>query len=152
MVLMRKWLVKFAWLAVLVFGVGACNKAGSVKAEVAPNQAVVQSYVNAYNAHDLEAMADMMHSDIEWINIEGSAQSVVTEDKSALVRELTRYFAGSPQSGSTLSDWSVNGVYVSAKETVTFTRKDGTQGAQASISVYELEDGLIRRVWYFPAE
>ena len=132
--------------------VTACGQAQQPQSKNRIGQSLIQSYAAAYNAHDLKTMSQLMHDDIEWINIDGSGQILVTTDKSALTSELTAYFSGNPQSDSTLSDWRVNGRYISATETVTFTRKDGSKGSQASLSVYELEDGLIRRVWYFPAE
>lgn len=136
-------------ILVMVFTVTACSKPTQ---ETSPNQVLVQSYLDAYNAQSLDAMALLMHDDIEWINIEGSEKSVITQGKDILVSELSGYFSPDFQSGSSLSDWNVNGQYVSAMETVAFTRQDGTLGSQASISVYQLENGLIRRVWYFPAQ
>ena len=137
---------------ILVMGVSGCENSTQIKDPAPANQLLVQAYTEAYNAHDLADMSANMHPDIEWINIEGSTQQIITGDKQALVKELTGYFGSDPSSISTLSDWRVNGSYVSVKETVTFTRKDSTQGSQASLAVYEIEDGLIRRVWYFPAE
>jgi len=136
---------------ILIFAV-SCSDSRPPTIETTPNQSLVQSYADAYNDHNLDAMSEMMDTNIEWISIEGSKQTIVTGDKETLIQELTSYFASDPTSISTHSDWNVNGKYVSTKETVTFTRKDGSQGSQASISVYEVQSGLIRRVWYFPAE
>ena len=149
---MNRRIFKVSILTIVALTISACTPSTPPKIDTPPNQALVQSYANAYNANDLETMAAKMHDDIEWINIEGSSQTIITDGKEALVAELGSHFSSSPISSSTLSDWSVNGKYVSVKETVSFKRKDGTTGSQASLSVYELEDGLIRRVWYFPAE
>ena len=120
--------------------------------EASPYQAVVSTYADAYNAGDIVAMSKLMHDEIEWINIEGSEQTIITANKNALIGELAVYFEDDPKSVSTLSDWSANGNFVSVKESVASPAKEGETRVQASHSIYEFEDGLIRRVWYFPAQ
>lgn len=129
----------------------SCSPQSPAK-ELSPFQSKVSEYTIAFNTKDIVKMSRLMHDNIEWINIEGSAQSTITANKTALVGELAAYFSNDSKSVSTLSDWSVNGNYVSVKETVTTPTDDGGERVQASIAVYEFEGDLIRRVWYFPAQ
>ncbi|NNC37389.1 MAG: nuclear transport factor 2 family protein [Acidimicrobiales bacterium] len=148
----KKYIFQTLVLSGIIFGGGACTKSKALSPIFDSSQALVQSYSDAYNAKNLVGMTALMHDDIEWINLEGSDLTIITVDKDSLVSELKSYFNGDSKASIRLSDWSTNGEYVSVKETVSFTLKDGSEVSQASLSVYELDDGLIRRVWYFPAQ
>lgn len=126
----------------------ACS-AGS---DISPAQDLVTEFVGAYNAQDASAMTAMAHEDIDWIYISGSEAAVATKGKEAMAKELEGHFSGPGKVSSQLSGWSVNGNFLSVIETVSWTGKDGAAKQQASIAVYEMDGGLIRRVWYFPEQ
>ena len=113
---------------------------------------LISNYAAAFNARDLAAMEKMMHSDIQWLSINGAEISIVTDGKQALVDELTGYFASKPTSASALENWTQSGKYIGVTETSSWPGKDGTAQSQSSLSIYEVEDGLIRRVWYYPEQ
>ena len=46
----------------------------------------------------------------------------------------------------------VSGRYVTVRERASWTSKSGEKRSQASLAVYEIRDGLVARVWYYPAE
>jgi hypothetical protein len=117
----------------------------------APQQQLIAAYINAYNSRDLEAMAAMIHDDVEWISIEGAKQQVITGSKAQLMEEMAGYFASDSVFGSSAAGWAINGDYISVKETA-YWEQDGEQKSQSAIAVYQLEEGLIRRIWYYPAQ
>ena len=64
---------------------------------------------------------------------------------------LAGYFKSLPDVRSEMFDITQTGVFVSYRERASWTAKDGKPRAQQALAVYEMRDGLIVRVWYFPA-
>lgn len=122
--------------------------------EIAPPgpEAIVARFVEAFNAHDVDAMIALAHDDIEWLSVSGAAITIETRGHEALKESMAAYFAACPSCRSALA-WTKTGVSrVAVLERATWTAKDGSTRSQASIAVYELEGRKIRRVHYFPAE
>lgn len=131
----------------------ACQKVQSETppAPVEDHVAIVKAYVDAYNADDAEAMGELMHPDIEWLSVSGSSVEIVTSGKQELVSELRTSFNGKSTATSTLSGIGQTGGFVSTIETVSWMGVDNKDKSQSSLAVYEITDeGLIRRVWYYP--
>lgn len=127
----------------------ACEPAATVSG-AAPNP-TISTYVAAYNAQDLAGMVELMHPDIEWISLEESEAIVYTTGVEQLSSELEAHFARPSESTSELSNWSTTGPYISVTETIRPETAQPGDEVAASLSAYELQDGLIRRVWYYPA-
>jgi len=119
--------------------------------EHAVPKSIISEHVRAFNAGDVEAMAKMQHPDIEWLSVSGTRLSVEVSGREVLSKNMAEYFKSPTKVTGRLRDWSINMPYVSVTETATWTATDGTENSQSSLTVYELEDNLIRRVWYYPA-
>lgn len=115
-------------------------------------RAIVESYTQAYNDSDAEAMGEYMHDDIQWITIEGDRSSITSQGKGKLIEDMAGFFKGPIKITSRLHGWNENGAFVSVIETATWTTTSGIQKSQSANAIYQLENGLIRRVWYFPAQ
>ena len=113
---------------------------------------VIESYIKAYNEADPENMGKLMHDDIQWITIKDEKASITSRGKSAMMEGLNAYFDGSFRISSSLGGWGENGNYVSVVETASWTGKSGKQQSQSANVVYQVEKGLIHRVWYFPEQ
>lgn len=133
--------------AALVFLLASC---ASTPKPTTSQTDLVQAYVAAYNVRDLQAMSALMHPDIEWLSIEASGIETLADGKEDLVGQMQAYLATS-DTVSELGDIATNGAFVSGIETARWMGADGMQKAQSAMAVYEIEDNLIRRVWYFPA-
>ncbi|GLQ22711.1 hypothetical protein GCM10007853_05850 [Algimonas ampicilliniresistens] len=112
---------------------------------------VIVAHVDAFNARDFDAMSSVEHPEIEWIRVLESDVRVDISGRDTLAKILRDYTASTPDVAGALRDWSINGDYVSVTETATWTATDGSRKAQSTLTVYQLEDGLIRRVWYYPS-
>ncbi len=112
---------------------------------------IVSEHLRAFNAGDVDGMSKLQHPDIEWLSVNGNSISVEVAGRDALSKNMAEYFQSPSKITGSLRDWSVNAPYVSVTETASWTAKDGTKKSQSSMTVYELEDNLIRRVWYYPA-
>lgn len=143
-------------LAPLLIAFAVLPGAGQVAAqEVAPAKAspasIVSAYVDAYNSRDLDAMMALMHDEVEWLAVEGSTVSVFANGKQDLADQMKGYFASPMVTSSTIDRSLTDGQFVAAREIASWTAKDGTQRSQSALAVYQIEDGLVRRVWYYPA-
>ncbi len=108
-------------------------------------RAVAEALVNAFNEHDAAAMAQLVTPDFElfYISDTGEAERALRGPRE-LVVEMESYFATQPDVRSTITDFVDGPVYVSFREQIV--------GGDSSLAVYEVREGLIRRVWYYPAE
>jgi hypothetical protein len=112
---------------------------------------VVERYMAAYNEHDVAAMLELAHHEIQWLSIDGDELRVETEGREALGEAMRRYFESVPSTRSVIEATMTSGSRVSVRERAEWETSSETR-SQAALSVYEVADGLIRRVWYFPAE
>lgn len=112
---------------------------------------VVERYLAAYNDHDVAAVLELAHPDIQWLSIKGDRVRVETEGAEALGKALRDYFDAVPSARSTIDSKMVSENRVSVRERAHWESEAGPK-SQAALSVYEIDDGLVRRVWYFPAE
>jgi hypothetical protein len=95
-------------------------------------------------------MLALAHADVEWLFVAGAEIAVETRGKDALRTSMTSYFASCPTCRSTAEVYRQVGPYVSALEHAEW-QADGKAKRQSSLCVYELQDRLVRRVWYYPA-
>jgi hypothetical protein len=111
---------------------------------------VVERFVAAFNRHDVSALVDLAHPQIEWLSVSGAQVTTEGQGREAIASSLSSYFESCPTCRAVVEVSSVNGPYVAAIETASW-EADGTTRSQKSTSVYEIIDGQVRRVWYFPS-
>ena len=136
-------------LRLAALAIAAMAAAGSTGA-ADPKSELVKTFVGAFSKHDLPAFLALTHAEIEWLTIDGASVLVETRGQEALSTSMGKYFQSCPTCRSTVEVSSVNGNFVSAVETAHWESK-GQKRAQSSLSVYEIVDGKVRRVWYYPA-
>jgi uncharacterized protein (TIGR02246 family) len=113
--------------------------------------ATVRDFVAAFNARELERMLGLATDDVEWVNVDGAKVSVEAAGKDALRQSMAAYFKSCQTCRSSIEIKAVTSNRVAAIESATWTVA-GAERSQRSLSVYEFQDGRIRRVYYFPAE
>jgi len=111
---------------------------------------IVEDYVDAYNQHDIEEMLEYLSEDVRWMSVTGDSVAVETTGKPELKTALEGYFKGLPSARSELQHIAVHGNFVNAIEKAIWENDKGEQ-AQCASSVYELEDNLIKNIWYYPS-
>lgn len=139
----------FSYLAVAFLANTACAE---TEAEPASEREVIEAYVEAYNLGDIDTIISLTDENLEWLSVEDGETTVLHDDKPHLMSLLSEYFASGGGTTSTLSDWGTTGAYTSVVETAHWTTDTGEPREQSAIAVYEIRDGLILRVWYYPAE
>jgi hypothetical protein len=111
----------------------------------------IEQFIAAFNAHDSGAMARLVTDDIAWLSIANGSVAAETKGKDELISSMDAYFKSCPTCQSALSGVISTPGRVSAVEVATWQGKTGPR-SQRSLSVYEFSEGLIHRVYYFPAE
>ncbi len=115
------------------------------------HERTVQRFVQAFNLHDSDAMAEFVADDVTWLSITGQNVAVQVTGKRELVPSMDAYFESCSTCQSELSGIISTPYRVSAVEIASWQGKNGAR-SQRSISVYEFSQGLIQRVYYFPSE
>ena len=101
--------------------------------------------LDAFNAHDPAAMAKLVTNDFELIYVDDQGKGeVALVGPEALVAEMTGYFKVRPEVQSKAESVIDGPRFAAFRERIV--------GGASSLAVYEVHDGLIRRVWYYPAE
>lgn len=133
---------------------GAVGNPGTLHAQAAATHAdperVVRAFLDAYNRHDVPGLLALSDTEIVWLSVEGDSVRVETRGREALARGLEGYFRRLPSVRSTLERVSALGPWVSAHERAEWTAASGAR-SQSAVSVYEVRERRIRRVWYYPA-
>lgn len=117
----------------------------------APEQQV-RSFVEAFNSRNIEGMLALAADGVQWLSVDGQKLALETEGKDALRASMAKYFQQCPSCKSELVWLKTAGSRVTAQERASWTNRAGAAVSQSSLSVYELKDGRIVRVYYFPAE
>ncbi|MEP3892094.1 MAG: nuclear transport factor 2 family protein [Hellea sp.] len=139
-------MIKLYFLSIFTLILTACSQA-----TVQPGHPVIAAYSNAYNEKDITTMRALMHKDIEWVGVTGSDIEVHMSGKETLAKEMEIWFENPKLPKGALRDWSINGNMVAVTETAYWTTNDGEEKSQSALTVYELKDDLVRRVYYFEA-
>ncbi len=138
--------MKSIYLFIALFCLTACSPA-----KPSNEHPIVADYSAAYNAQDLQAMSALMHPDIEWLSVSGNKITVEAKGKDILTEAMKGYFSDPNMPTGVLRNWSINGDYIAVTETAHWTSKAGETKSQSALTVYQLENDLIRRVYYYPA-
>ena len=141
-------MIRIIGVCLTAFFLFGCSAEQSLETQDHP---LITAYSQAYNDKDIAAMTAFMHPDIEWLSVTGNKIVVEVSGKEALSTSMQEWFENPDLPKGKLRDWSLNGNYVAVTETAFWTTKEGEDKSQSALTVYELEDALIRRVYYYPS-
>jgi hypothetical protein len=116
-----------------------------------PEAITLRAYLDAYNRHAPDAVAALLSPAVRWLALEADKLSVEGDGREAMRAWLKRYFTSLPDVRSEFLSIEQAGAFLSVRERASWTTKEGTRRSQQAHGVYEIRDGLIVRVWYFPA-
>ncbi|MGY6518526.1 MAG: nuclear transport factor 2 family protein [Lysobacteraceae bacterium] len=113
----------------------------------------VRGYIEASNQRDVQGVLRHTTDDFRWMHILGDRVEVEVAGQGDLESWLQAWYASTPGARTEIGEVLVDGSYATTVETVRWNAADGGERAQSATSVYHLDDaGLIRAVWYFPAQ
>ncbi len=114
--------------------------------------AAVRALIQAYNERDHAEYASMLAEDVRWYSINGNEISVEGEGAAAIAAWTRSYLEESCTTcRSELLSVARSGRFVATIERASWTGADGSCLTQTSPAVYEVIDGRVRAVWYYPA-
>jgi hypothetical protein len=116
-----------------------------------PEAVVLRAYLDAYNRHEPDAVAALLSPKVKWYSLDADKLSTDGDGREALRTWLAGYFKSLPDVRSDFLTIEQTGAFLSVRERAGWTAKDGTSRSQQAHAVYEIRDGLIERVWYFPS-
>lgn len=125
--------------------------AGSTNHLATPEAAVMRGYLDAFNRHDADAVADFCVENLQWFSIADGKVGTEAESREQLRTWLVGYFKSFPTVHSEFLSLDQSGPFLTVRERASWDNKDGKRVAQQSVAVYEVRDGRILRAWYFPA-
>ncbi len=109
--------------------------------------AVVQRQVDAYNARDIDAFAAFYAQNVEIYRLPQG--EVTLQGRDALHEKYKGFFEKTPDLNCHIMKRTVTGNYVVDHEFVTGIAE---RPRLRAVAIYQVEDGLIRRVWFLPKE
>lgn len=124
---------------------------GSTAWLTTPEAVVLRAYLDACNRLDAEAVAAWCAEKILWLNVDGDKLTPEIQGRAALHQWLVGYYKNLPSARSEFLSLEQAGPFLTVRERASWQNKEGRRLAQQAIGVYEIRDGLIQRVWYYPA-
>lgn len=123
----------------------------SYRPPLSPNQ-LMATYIEAFNEANIERLVGTMTEDVEWFTVNAAGAALEASGRPALARSMRSYFDSVPDVHAEIEQRMINGNFVTTRERLTWKTPSGLERSQASIAVFELREGLIRRAWYYPAQ
>lgn len=105
----------------------------------------VRALFAAFNAHAPDSMAAWVTDDFQLYYVDDAGiATLAVQGPEALRAEMRSYFEARPEVQSRISGVVEGDRFVALREQIV--------GGASSLAVYEVADGRVRRVWYYPAE
>ncbi len=113
--------------------------------------AVIDAQLAAFNAHDVNAMVANLAEDFAWFAVDPDMTRVELRGREEFRRSMKPYFASVSSARAEIEERLSVGRFAAVRERA-YWMQGGEEVSQASLAVYEIRDGRIRRVWYYPVE
>jgi len=145
-------MIKKTVLVLLTLGVFfvVVIRTGHAKQQVQA-EAVVNAFVTAFNQRDIAAMLAWSTPDVHWYSISGEQIAIEAAGHEALESAMKSYFEQLPSARSALLKTQSDGNFVTAVEKASWKTQSEEWSSQCSVSVYQLSENKVSRVWYYPA-
>jgi hypothetical protein len=151
---MLTFLKKTAALAASLLVAGVITARSAEPSTLAGGEAepirVVRAYMEAFNQHNIPALAERVSADFVWFNVTSDRATVEVKGRDSLRKNLGNYFEHTPTVRSEIDGVTSAGSYVSFRERATWNTLLGEK-SQTALAIYEVKEGLITRAWYYPA-
>lgn len=125
---------------------------GSTAYLMTPEAIALRAYLDAHNRHEPDAVAALLAPNVKWLALDADKLTVEGDGREAMRAWLKRYYTSLPDVRAEFLSIEQTGAYLSVRERATWTTKEGVKRSQHGHGVFEIRDGLIVRVWYFPAQ
>ncbi len=124
-----------------------CAQAAFGQASAKPDS-TVRKFIAAFNEQNVEKMMALTARDVKWYSVSGATITTETSDQESLRAFMIGYFKSCPTCRSKISKVLAAGNRVTLTETASWETGKGRE-FNDSFAVYETENGLIARVYYY---
>ena len=115
-----------------------------------PEAIALRAYLNAFNRHEPDAVAALLAPNVKWMTVDIDKLTVEGQGRDAVRDWLAGYFKAQPDVRSEFVSLDQTGILIAVRERVSWTAAGGRR-VQESHAIYEIRNGLVTHVWYFPA-
>jgi hypothetical protein len=129
-------------------GSGAARSALPQETVRTPEDTIV-AQLDAFNAGNVDAMVANLAEEFAWFAVDSDRTVVELAGRNEFRRSMESYFASVYEPRAEIHSLTASGNFVAVVETAFWLTQEG-EAAQSSLAVYEVRDGLIHRVWYYP--
>lgn len=116
-----------------------------------PEAIVLRAYLDASNRLDAAAVTALCAENFTWYNVEGDQAAPEVQGRTRLLDWLNGYYRNIPSARSEFLALEQAGPFLTVRERASWDSKEGKRVSQQALGIYEIRDGLIQRVWYYPA-
>jgi len=138
-------------MAACIVSIGCSTRLAQSPAEH-PHIQIVRDHFECFNNHDAAGVRALATDGVAWYTIDNDRLVTNSSGAEQLESSLQQYFTAIPSVQASLDHIHAEGSYAMARERVNWTNAKGMLQSQSSYSCYEIIDGKIHAVWYFPAE
>ncbi len=140
---------------VAIFGICMWSSACATRAADLPVESPVlepvRGLMDAFNSQSPADMGGFVAEDFTWYQIDGDDMAIVARGRDSLENGMVAYFRNLPSARADFEFLESHGAYAFARERSYWT-VGGVERSQSAVAVYHVQDGLIRSVWFYPAE
>jgi hypothetical protein len=111
---------------------------------------VLNAFFETFNAHDVEAMVEWVSDDVRIIYVTENGDGSEVNGGDNLAQSMREYFVALPSAQSEILSVMVDGDHLAVRERASWTVANGEPKSQTALSVYQIRNGVISVVWYFP--
>jgi ketosteroid isomerase-like protein len=129
-----------------LLAVAGCHR----KSADTPQAGVLHAYLDAFNRHDAAGAAALLGPRIKWMTVDTDKLTVEGQGRDAVRSWLESYFKAEPDVRAEFLSLEQTGILLAVRQRVTWTA-NGKSRTEQSHAIYEVRDGLVTNVWYFPA-
>jgi ketosteroid isomerase-like protein len=134
-------------LGVLLVVLAGCSPKSTADS---PEAQTLRAYSAAFNRHDPAAATALLAPNVKWMTVDTDKLTVEGQGREAVRDWLTGYFQAQRDVRSEFLSLEQTGILLAVRGRVSWTAA-GNQRVEESHAVYEVRNGLITNVWFFPA-
>ena len=116
-----------------------------------PEALTLRAYLDAGNRLDADTVVALCAENFTWFNVDGDKIVPEVQGRANLRPWLEGYYKNLPSARSEFLSIEQTGPFLTVRERASWDNKEGKRLSQQAIGIYEIRDGLIQRVWYFPS-
>lgn len=124
---------------------------GTTAWPLTPEAVTLRAYLDAGNRLDADAVVALCAENFTWYNVDGDQVAPEVQGRAQLREWLAGYYRDLPSARSEILSLEQTGPILTVRERASWENKEGKRLSQQAIGVYEIRDGLIQRVWYYPS-